>query len=311
MNKKTTIAIVATFFATAAVMLPIGAVLAEKSGSSPESGVTSRIKAVYDSLVTEGHGSESAGSWGDWGAMWNRIRSASEWTPDGTATADDVADGKTFYGSSRTSAVGTARLAQNFELQALVEWDDYSGVDTPGNGSIEDYEGEEAEWTNTYPLDAGEEVWKDERTGLYWSHNLGSYSNSFPDIDHSACPFFDGSTEAEKLAARYGYDGLTSACGNAINACGSLSLKLRETDTEEYTQWYLPTQKELMQAYIDGIYNQTGGGGETGFTTTSWFWSSSEVSFNPTFAWVVHLGYGSTSLGYKTDGNAVRCVARD
>ena len=55
---------------------------AEQNDSSPESGSTSRIKATYDSLVTLTHGSESSGSWGDWGSMWNRIRSAGEWVPD-------------------------------------------------------------------------------------------------------------------------------------------------------------------------------------------------------------------------------------
>ena len=80
---------------------------AEQSGGSPESGSTSRLKAVSDSLISLGYGSTAAGGWGDWGVMWNRTRSAGEWTPDGDATADDVLLSKTCYSSSRTAVTGT------------------------------------------------------------------------------------------------------------------------------------------------------------------------------------------------------------
>lgn len=239
--KRQIITVVATVLITSVVMLPIGAVLAEKVGATPESGVTSRIKTLYDILVGEDKGADTAGDWGDWGAFWNRIYSATRYTE------------------------------VDYELQALVEWDDCEGDACNGEGEPEDYQGEEAEWTNTFPLDNGKEVWKDERTGLYWSHTVAaSMTNVFPDQDHSTCPFFDGNTEAEKLPARYNYDGGTPACGNAINACAGLSIKLNTEDTEEYTKWYLPTQKELIQGYIDGIVNQT----SFVFTTPNWFWSS-------------------------------------
>lgn len=359
MNKKILFSVLVTFLTTMFVVFPLGVktgVLAEQSGDTPESGVTSYIKQVYDSLVSLGHGSDSAGGWGDWGAFWNRIKSAGEWEPDGTAVSEDVVFGETFYGDGRTEVTGTlaltgdavagdvvsgktfyrdslteltgtlaltgdatvsdvasgktfysnslsqltgtAQLAQDFELQALVEWDDYENPD---------YQGEESTWTNTLPLAGGEEVWQDERTGLYWSHVLStSTTNIFPDQDHSACPFFDGSTEVERLAARYGYDGLTGACGNAINACGQLLLDA-DGDTVDETAWYLPTQKELQQAYLDGMYNQAG----SVFTTTGFFWSSSEVSYSSTLAWHVALYYGNTRGYNKTDVRAVRCVARD
>ena len=87
-----------------------GKVLAEQSGSSPESGATSRIKTIYDSLVSLSHGSDSAGGWGNWGVMWNRIRSAAEWVPTGDATEGDVASGKIFYKDSRTQKTGTLSL---------------------------------------------------------------------------------------------------------------------------------------------------------------------------------------------------------
>ncbi len=86
-------------------------VLAEQSGSSPESGVTSRIKTIYDSLVSLSHGSDAAGGWGNWGVMWNRIRSAAEWVPTGDATEADVVSGKLFYKDSRTQKTGTLSLS--------------------------------------------------------------------------------------------------------------------------------------------------------------------------------------------------------
>ena len=305
MNKKTILTIVVTFMVTVLISVPITAVFAEQSGSTPESGVTSRIRQVYDALVDLAYGDEGSGGWGDFGAMWNRIYSACAWTPDGTATSEDVLAGETFYGSSRTQVTGTAQLAQDFELQALVEWDDYEGPEGSGDAA-EDYMGEESTWTNTLPLSGGEEVWKAERSGLYWSHYLEDYTNVFPNQDHSTCSFFDGSTEAEKLAARYEYDGITGACGNAINACGSLELDA-DGDGVDETNWYLPSQKELMQAYMDGIFNQAG----SVFTTTNSFWSSSEVSYYPTGAWLVFLFNGLTGYNSKTNTYAVRCVARD
>ena len=83
-------------------------VLAEQTGSSPESGATSRIKTIYDSLVSLSHGSEAAGGWGNWGVMWNRIRSAGEWVPSGDASESDVTTGKTFVSNNRTLKTGTA-----------------------------------------------------------------------------------------------------------------------------------------------------------------------------------------------------------
>jgi len=75
-------------------------VLAEQSGSSPESGVTSRLKTISDALIALGHGSTSAGAWGDWGAMWNRIYSAAAWVPSGDLNVANCPTGKTFYSAN-------------------------------------------------------------------------------------------------------------------------------------------------------------------------------------------------------------------
>lgn len=55
---------------------------AEQVGSSPESGVKSRISELYDALVAKNYGSDTdnsglAGNLGtDWGTKWNRIKTA-------------------------------------------------------------------------------------------------------------------------------------------------------------------------------------------------------------------------------------------
>ena len=86
-------------------------VLAEQVGSSPESGVSSRIKTIYDSLTSSSFGSTSAGAWGDWGSMWNKIYSASIWSPDGNNTVTNTLSTKTFYNTSRTKQTGQAVVA--------------------------------------------------------------------------------------------------------------------------------------------------------------------------------------------------------
>lgn len=238
------------------------AVFAEQSGSSPESGATSRIKTIYNSLVALSHGSESAGGWGDWGTYWNRIRSAAEWVPSGNATEADVASGKTFYKDSRVQQTGTASLAPDWSTFSQQILEDAAAGDTTT---------EEASWTNTAGT-ASTGVWKDNRTGLFWSAVIGSYNWS-----------------------------------TASTTCDSLSLNATGDSSPE-TNWYLPTQKELMMAYIDGIYNQT----NTTFTTSSSNWANTTSTINNNYADTVELSEGQVSI-YTAKGSSVntRCVRRD
>ena len=304
-------------------------VFAEQSGGSPESNATSRVKTAYDWLLAKGanYGSTDAGDWSNnWGTYWNRIMEASAWEPDGTANAGDVvsgktfyagngdrtqkegtlaltgdattaqvADGATFYSDSFTKLEGTASLAPDYSLQILNEWDNYKEGD---------YTGDESTWTQKTAS-----VYQDDRTGLYWSQaytNDGSYyTNMFPNGDHSACPFFDGTTDQQKITARTGYDGLDADCGDAINFCGSLELAIDGGVAK--TDWYLPTQNQLMQAYLDGMYNQAG----ADFTTTEYFWSSSEVSGISKGAWYAYLASGFVFDVSKVSTSALRCVRGD
>lgn len=157
-KRKFIIIIFSVVFWIGSLIFLSGTVLAEQlPGTTPNSGVDSRIKAIYSALHDLGYGSDGDGSWGDWGAFWNRIRSASEWIPNGNVTPTDIALGKTFYNGSRTQQTGTAHIP-DYALQQYDDFDDYERVHS---GGTRGYQGEEGAWTPT-----STNVWKDERTGL-------------------------------------------------------------------------------------------------------------------------------------------------
>ena len=287
-RKEIIIALSLTFVLLGGIFLAKAA-FAEKLGDSPESGDISHIKELSDLLATLGYGSTSSGSWGDAGTMWNRIYSASLWTPsDATAQAGDVVDGKTFYsGSSRSKKTGTYEPPDveviDYSKQSLQQRDDRDTTDW----------GEASTWTKT---NTSPEVWYDSRTGLYWSPSQGTKSNSF---DRSTCPFYSTTPRGDFKVSN-------ANCGDAINTCATLSLATHTGQSAKDT-WYLPSQKELMQAYVDGIYKKT----NTTWVTTSYFWSSTEYQDLSNYAWHVYLNYGYTSSNRKTRISNVRCVLRD
>lgn len=221
------------------------------------------------------------------------------WTFLGDAAVDQVLEGKKFYSNSGTLLTGTYTPPTpiDFSNMQYSTYDDYAGGDYLGWGGTltDDYQGEESEWSN---MSVGEDIaWRDERTGVYWSAHQGTMSNIFT---MASCDYFTS-------IPRSSYDGSDSDCGLAINYCATLDFAGR-------TDWYLPSQKELMQAYIDGIYNQAGidEASAAAFVTDNYYWSSSEVSGTSNGAWDVYLSVGSTGNGNKTNtGSGVRCVSRD
>ena len=221
------------------------------------------------------------------------------WTFLGDAAVDQVLEGKKFYSNSGTLLTGTYTPPTpiDFSNMQYSTYDDYAGGDYLGWGGTltDDYQGEESEWSN---MSVGEDIaWRDERTGVYWSAHQGTMSNIFT---MASCDYFTS-------IPRSSYDGSDSDCGLAINYCATLDFAGR-------TDWYLPSQKELMQAYIDGIYNQAGidEASAAAFVTDNYYWSSSEVSGDSSGAWVVYLGLGNTPSTSKTNtGIGVRCVSRD
>ncbi len=275
---------------------------AEQSGSSPESGATSKLKTAYDFLVSKGtnYGNTQPSDWtySSYGTYWDRILYSASWEPDGTATEEDVLSGKTFYSgsSNRTIKLGTATTptSPGASLQQYVQYDD---------SQASDYQGEESTWTKTNTTPSTE-VWLDTRTGLYWARSEPTaLSNSFTVISTGSCPFHTTTPRSD-----YGNSSTDPDCGNSINACAVLSLASISGQSDD-TDWYLPSQKELYRAYIDGIYNQAG----SSFTTSGFFWSSTEYSASSTNCWGINLygGHAIPNAYTKNDAKTVSCVRRD
>ena len=86
----------------------------------------------------------------------------------------------------------------------------------------------------------------------------------------------------------------------AVDACYNL------TSGDGTGKWRLPTQKELMQLYIGGIFLQNAAQFSS-FLADS-FWSASSLSSDTTFAWYVRLGNGLTYIYGKAFNRAVLCV---
>jgi putative transposase len=74
-------------------------------------------------------------------------------------------------------------------------------------------------------------------------------------------------------------------------------------DGTDETNWYLPSQKELMQAYINGAANNIP-------FPANGYWSSTEIYGNSSVAWFVILAYGYTTNGNKGNDSYARCVSR-
>ncbi|MFA7142604.1 MAG: DUF1566 domain-containing protein [Candidatus Dojkabacteria bacterium] len=256
----------------------VSTTLAEQSGESPDSGEDSVLMDTYNTLSGLGYGTETGGN----GAVWNRIISSANWLPDGTVTEETVVSGYTFYDESRTEKTGTLDFP-NYEAQSL-QAKDFRDSNASDSWST---------WTKT---NASPEVWYDWRTGLYWSAGQGSMTNDFT---IGLCDFFTTTPRSD-------YDGSDGNCGNAINECATLSLDA-DGDTVADSSWYLPTQAELMQAYLNGIYLST----STSWVTTSYFWSSTEHQSASSYAWYAYLYYGFTATTSKSNGYSVRCVLRD
>jgi hypothetical protein len=103
---------------------------------------------------------------------------------------------------------------------------------------------------------------------------------------------------------------------NAISHCDNL------TNYGGHSDWRLPTQKELQEAYIHGIrdvgYKGSGTIRPSGDTLDNnddfmaivdgWFWSASTLSNLTSDAWGVLLGNGHTDNVGKTNSVQILCV---
>ena len=159
-------------------------VQAEQSGSSPESGATSRLKQVHDWLVSKGtnYGNAQPADWSfDFGTYWNRILYSAFWEPDGTATESDVREGKTFYSGSNNRIQKQGHLYPQPTLVHTM----HNLLITMMHAS--DYR-RRINWINTNSS-SGNQVWYDTRTGLYWARSQPTLTNSFSSPSTGVCDF--------------------------------------------------------------------------------------------------------------------------
>ena len=274
----------------------------EQVGSTPESGSTSYIKQLYTTLQTSGYGTDTDTP--SWGTYWNRIKTSAQWVPSGNVTAADVVSGKTFYNSSRTQQTGTNTAAGWTPSGNATAADVVVGKTFYGNSRTQqtgtqpipgvcptqayhDSHGSATQvnnctnnltWTVPSGSIAGTEK-QDPRTGLIWSNAIVNTAGTATFSPTTNTTFSWDASHANNIAV-----------GNktAITLCSAMG-----------NGWRLPTQKELMQAYIDGSYFNLSQPGNS-------FWSATESS--STGAWSVPLTSGSTNNNTKVSAYLVRCV---
>lgn len=273
----------------------IGLVRAEQAGTSPDSGQASRFSQLVEQLATSGYGAEDSGSWGDFGASWNRIYSAAS-APYNAALAERL------YNGSGSSLVGCADPASG-ELTCYPLFDNQDrfigGVDDYNNNATMPGDTFSAQWqtcneANQYcGTNRSVAETKDLSTGLVWSPILGS--NNWWWANNCAQP---GST--------LNPGGACSANGDQTCQCVKIPPPAEDGDPdqtgcENYDDgnWRLPSQKELMQAYINGSWQNLSG---------SSHWSATTVSIFTHQAWRVALSNGNTFVNFKTTSYSVRCV---
>jgi len=98
-----------------------------------------------------------------------------------------------------------------------------------------------------------------------------------------------------------------------VAGCSEIPIAASEAlayESEGYSDWYLPSQDELIEIYNTigpgGPEGDIAGFGHSGEETLNWYWSSSESNmFN---AWRVYFGNGLTYVGDKNLAYKVRVI---
>ncbi len=265
------------FIAIAALVGGITAVTvkAETYPGGSDNGQTSRIVSLNTDLTSLGYGSTSDTP--DWGAIWNRIKTAAKFTPSGNAAASDVKSGQTFYSSSRAQQTGTYPAPGPCSTQA---WHDSFGAPVTQTTNCT----ASVSWTVKSPAVTGDDSGTgntDPRTGITWSKYLANSAGTATFVASGGSTWSWDASAATNIAV-----------GNktAITLCSGMN---------GGGVWRLPSQKELMQAYIDGSFFNLS-------NPSNDFWSATQTS--STFAWFVYLNMGVTSNNTFATLYSVRCV---
>jgi hypothetical protein len=129
---------------------------------------------------------------------------------------------------------------------------------------------------------------KDNSTGLVWSLSCNG----------AGCDSFSDSSPIT-----YAWNATTTNNYSTVQAATSTASGLCTNGDHQQTGWYLPHQKQLMQAYIDGSYGNLEASG-----VSRTYWSATTKSYGTTNAWYTYLSSGFTTNDAKTNATYVRCV---
>ncbi|MBU1348694.1 DUF1566 domain-containing protein [Patescibacteria group bacterium] len=190
-------------------------------------------------------------------------------------------------------------------------WNGTKGIYIGGsqlNGGVDDYNAGAAapsdryagSWTacvvgNNY-CDTGDDGAdaRDDSTGLVWSMPCnGAGCDSLSD----AAPVMYAWTTTTTA------NNFSDIQGRYLDVGTSTALGVCQGGDHGKSGWLAPTQKQLMQASIDGSYGNLEGTG-----VNRYYWSSTTVSHSLTSAWLTNLSNGYTVGNAKINAFYVRCV---
>lgn len=275
--KRVSFILCSLFLVYVGVIYYVMPAFAEQSGSSPESGANSRITSMAATVAGLSYGSTAAGSWGDYGALLNRIFSAAQ-----GAFNDAKAVGTKNGGGTGTIVAYTKVLG---------------GVDDYNNNQTIPADTYQKTWTtcnsgNSYCGGDSNAEKQDPNTGLIWSARTSSSANWFT-ANNCAQPL----NGVAPLGATN-----CSANGDAACVCTKLTGGSKTgCDVLGDGNWRLPYQKELMVAYVDGSWSNLTNAGNA-------YWSSTTTSNTTQNAWFTGQTIGDTNYITKITNFSVRCV---
>jgi hypothetical protein len=280
-----------------------------KSGISFGVGLTGDYPSASNPLATASAVTADLSASG--GSITSSNGSVEWWQSSGTqitATLDfpalsNVCDTDTSNNSAGTLTVVSSTIGVSYTycgVAGIQLKDQFNGPLTAGGfpggvqavGGVDDYNNGGAAPSSTYRKlwtacssgnnycgtgDSGADA-KDESTGLVWSLPCNG----------SACASFSDSTP---LVYSWDSSGGNNGSRTAIQLCS------------DHSGWFLPTQRQILQGYINGSYGTVEAAG-----TTRAYWSSTTQSADPTNAYFGRFSTGSGNPAAKTGSNNVRCV---
>jgi hypothetical protein len=296
---------------------------------TPAPGDASRINSLYKALKTISYGSESGvgTTWGDWGAMWNRIYSASIWTPsDADAVPADVVSGKTFYaGNNRTIQTGTLILPSanltNIALTGSPTNYTFAGgtytynsvgvanavssiTVTPTGAGVITVEGtivSSGQASGSIALTAGVE-----KTITVIATESGKSAKTYViKVTRTAGPTIGSSYQGGVIAFidGTGIHGLLAAPSDQSRnatwaAAGTLCTNL---SLGGYGGYYIPSRTELATLFTNRV-------AIGGFSDQYEYWTSVDCGGSGAYYKSFYLWSGTEACQQKTNGIAIRCV---